>query len=63
MSIHSVCACVCVCVCGNLSGRDISTLQFSNVAKYGHGPPEDGFKGDRNLYGRILSVYFDIVMF
>ena len=33
-----------------------STLQFSNLAKYGHGPPEDGFKGDRNMYGRILSV-------
>ena len=25
-----------------------STFQFSNVAKYGHGLPEDGFKGDRN---------------
>jgi hypothetical protein len=21
-----------------------STFQFSNLAKYGHGPPEDGFK-------------------
>jgi hypothetical protein len=27
-----------------------STFQFSNVAKYGHGSPEDGFKGDRNMY-------------
>jgi len=27
----------------------LSTFQFSNVAKYGHGPPEDGFKGDRNM--------------
>jgi len=26
-----------------------STLQFSNLVKYGHGPPEDGFKGDRNM--------------
>jgi hypothetical protein len=26
-----------------------STFQFSNLAKYGHGPPEDGFKGDRNM--------------
>ena len=26
-----------------------STFQFSNVAKYGHGPSEDGFKGDRNM--------------
>ena len=26
-----------------------STFQFSNLAKYGHGPPEDGFKGDRNV--------------
>ena len=33
-----------------------STFQFSNLAKYGHGPPEDGFKGDRNMQGRILSV-------
>ena len=23
-----------------------STFQFSNLAKYSHGPPEDGFKGD-----------------
>jgi len=22
---------------------------FSNVAKYSHGPREDGFKGDRNM--------------
>jgi hypothetical protein len=33
-----------------------STFQFSNLAKYSHGPPEDGFKGDRNIQGRILSV-------
>jgi len=33
-----------------------STFQFSNLAKYGHEPPEDGFKGDRNTQGRILSV-------
>jgi hypothetical protein len=26
-----------------------STFQFSNLAKYGHGPPENGFKGDRNM--------------
>ena len=26
-----------------------SPFQFSNVAKYGYGPPEDGFKGDRNM--------------
>jgi len=33
-----------------------STFRFSNLAKYGHGPPEDGFKGDRNMLGQILSV-------
>jgi hypothetical protein len=33
-----------------------SAFQFSNLAKYGHGPPEDGFKGDRNMWGRISSV-------
>jgi len=27
----------------------INRFQFSNVAKYGHAPPEDGFKGDRNM--------------
>jgi hypothetical protein len=26
-----------------------STFQFSNIAKYGHWPPDDGFKGDRNM--------------
>jgi len=26
-----------------------STFQFSNLAKYGHGPSEEGFKGDRNI--------------
>jgi hypothetical protein len=24
--------------------------------KYSHGPPEDGFKGDRNIQGQILNV-------
>ena len=33
-----------------------STFQFSNIAKYGHGPPDDGFKGDQNMWVRILSV-------
>jgi hypothetical protein len=33
-----------------------STFQFSNVAKYGLGLPEDGFKWDRNMYGWILNV-------
>jgi len=65
-----VCVCVCVrvrvrvCVCAcaraypveTLYNKCKSTFQFSNVAKYGHGPPEDGFKGDRNMSGRILSV-------
>jgi len=37
--------------------RYVYVFQFSNIAKYGHGPPEDGFKGDRNMYGRILSVF------
>jgi hypothetical protein len=31
-------------------------FQISNLTNYGHGPPEDGFKGDRNMNGRILSV-------
>jgi len=60
MSVHFVCVCacvrafarararVCVCVCVYLSGRDY-VMEFSNLAKYGHGPPEDGFKGDRNM--------------
>jgi hypothetical protein len=26
-----------------------STFQFSNLAKYSHGPPEDDFKGDQNM--------------
>jgi hypothetical protein len=26
-----------------------STFQFSNLAKYGHGPLEDGFKGEQNM--------------
>ena len=26
-----------------------STFQFSNLSKYGHGQPEDSFKGDRNM--------------
>jgi hypothetical protein len=33
-----------------------STFQFSNLAKYGHGPLEYGFKEDRNMLGWILSV-------
>jgi len=33
-----------------------TTFQSSNLAKYGHGPPEDGFKGDRNMQGQISSV-------
>ena len=33
-----------------------STFQLSNLAKYGHESPEDGFKADQNMYGRILSV-------
>jgi hypothetical protein len=37
---------VCVCVCGG--GVPIWS-RHSNVAKYGHGPPEDGFKGDQNM--------------
>jgi hypothetical protein len=24
-------------------------MHFSNLAKYGHGPLEDGFKGDQNM--------------
>jgi len=55
-----VCVCVCVCVCGyphthrqphtdTLYNKCKSTFQFSNLATYGHGPPEDGFKGDRNM--------------
>jgi len=58
-----VCMCLCVCVCmcvgtylvETMSHTDTlyheckSTFQFSNVAKYGHGTPEDGFKGDRNM--------------
>jgi len=34
----------------------IKRFQFSNVAKYGHGPTEDGFKWDRNMEERILRV-------
>jgi len=26
-----------------------STFQFSNLAKYSHGPPKDGFKGHRYM--------------
>jgi len=32
-----------------LYNRCKSTFQFSNPTKYGHGPPEDGFKGDQNM--------------
>jgi hypothetical protein len=63
MSFRSVCVCVyvcvCVCVCTYLvetmSHTDTlfqeckSTFQFSNLAKYGHGPSEDGFRGDPNM--------------
>ena len=57
-----VCVCVWVRIWSRLSFHDSldihphtntlynkckSTFQFSNLAKYGHGPPEDGFKGDR----------------
>jgi hypothetical protein len=41
---------------GTLYNKCKSTFEFSNVAKYGHGPPSDGFKRDRNMLGRILSV-------
>jgi hypothetical protein len=30
-----------------------STFQFSNQAKYSHGPPEAGLKGDRNMLSCI----------
>ena len=46
---------VCVCVCvgtylvDTLYNKCKSTFQFNNPAKYGHGPPEDGFKGDPNM--------------
>jgi hypothetical protein len=26
-----------------------STFQLRNLVKYGHGPPEDGFKGNQNM--------------
>jgi len=26
-----------------------TTESMSNLAKYGHGPPDDGFKGDQNM--------------
>jgi hypothetical protein len=32
-----------------LYGKCKSTFQFSNLAKCGHGPPEDGFKEDQNM--------------
>ena len=44
--------CVCVCACGRacLSGRDyVMECAGGNLAKYSHGPSEDGFKGDRNM--------------
>jgi len=33
----------------NLYNKWKSTFQFGNLAKYGHGPPEDDFKGDQNM--------------
>jgi len=33
-----------------------STFHFSNLAKYGLGPPEDRFKGDGNMQEWIISV-------
>jgi hypothetical protein len=52
------------CNCGDGTDQKVQSLMFmmmmiyiySNVAKYGHGPPEDGFRGDRNMLGRILRV-------
>jgi hypothetical protein len=44
-----------ICYNDTLYNKRKSKFQFSNLAKYGHGPPEDGFKGDRNMLGRILS--------
>jgi len=44
--IPSVCVFVCV---GNYLVETMSWIQFSNLAKYAHGPPEDGFKRDRNM--------------
>jgi len=39
-----------VFVCGMCVWVPIwSNLCHGIVAKYGHGPPEDGFKGDRNM--------------
>jgi len=38
------CVCVCVCVWVPIWSR-----LYINLAKYGHGPPEDDFKGDRNM--------------
>jgi hypothetical protein len=38
--------------CGLLStlyNKCKSTFQFSNLAKYGQGPPENGFEGYRNM--------------
>jgi len=38
-------------VCGYLSGRDNSIVYDYDIAstRYGHGPPEVGFKGNRNM--------------
>jgi hypothetical protein len=50
---------------GTLYNKRKSTFQFSNLAKYGYGPPEDGFKGEQNVLGRVLSVLvsdFSILM-
>jgi len=32
-----------------LYNKGKSTFPFSNLAKYGHEPPKDGFKGDWNM--------------
>jgi hypothetical protein len=45
---YKVCRFVAVCQLTFYNERK-PTFQFSSVAKYGHGPPEDGFKGDRNM--------------
>jgi hypothetical protein len=34
---------------GTLFNKCKSTFQFSKEAKYSHGPPKNGFKGDRNM--------------
>jgi hypothetical protein len=36
-----------IVLCFNM--EHIGTNKVKLTAKYGHGPPEDGFKGDRNM--------------